>query len=91
MLSFHAKVVHFTFYIAMVFQNFVVDFKEKNIFTKAVVSQNVMFYLPYRFSGWVKTFKLVSVFRNLFLIFKKFTKKYSINDYFTINDYGGVH
>ena len=33
---------------------------------KAVVSQNV-----------VKTFKLVSVFSNVFLSFSKFTKKYS--------------
>ena len=69
MLSFHAEVVHFTFYVIMVFQNFVVDFEEKNIFTKAVVSQNVVFYLPYRFSGWVKTFKLVCAFSNVFLIF----------------------
>ena len=28
MLSFHAKVVHFTFYIVMVFQNFDVDLKK---------------------------------------------------------------
>ena len=49
-----------------VLENFVVDFK-KNIFIKAAVSQNDMLYLPSRFSGWVKAFKLVSVFSNVFL------------------------
>ena len=49
-------------------ENFVVDLK-KNMFMKAVVSQNDMFCLPSRFSGRVKAFKLVSVFSNVFLIF----------------------
>ena len=49
-------------------ENFVVDFK-KSIFMKAAVSQNEMLYLPSRFSGWVKAFKLVSVFSNVFLSF----------------------
>ena len=48
-------------------ENFVVGFKRKTL--KAIVSQNVMFYLPSRFSGWIKAFKLVSVFGNAFLIF----------------------
>ena len=53
---------------------------------KAAVSQNEMLYLPSRFSGWVKAFKLVSVFSNVFLIFFKNLQKILI----FINDYGGV-
>ena len=57
MMSFHAKVVHFTFYIVMVFQNFDVDLKKQkktktktkkinNIFMEAIASQNIVFYFP---------------------------------------------
>ena len=66
-MSFHPKVVHFTLlWFFKVSENFVVDLK-KNIFMKAVASQNVMFFLPSRFSGWVKAFKLVSLFSTVFL------------------------
>ena len=37
---------------------------------KAVVSQNVMFFLPSRLFEWIKAFKLVSVFSNVFLSFE---------------------
>ena len=75
MLQFYIS--HFTLlWFFKVLENFAVDFKKnKNIFMKAVVSQNIMFYLPCRFCGWVKAFKLVSVFSYVFLIFQEFTKK----------------
>ena len=69
MLSFHAKIVHFRFYIVMVFlsvlENFVVDFK-KNMFIKVFVSQNVMFYLPSLFY-WMDKSIQISVFSDVFL------------------------
>ena len=52
-------ILHFTMlWFFKVLENFVVDLKQ-NIFMKAAVSQNVMFYLSCRFSGWVKAFRLV--------------------------------
>ena len=48
MLSFYAKVVHFTFYIVMIFQSgrkIWCWFPKKNIFMKAIAGQNVAFYV----------------------------------------------
>ena len=67
---------HFTLlWFLKVLEN-VVDFK-KNIFMKAVFGQNVMFYLPSWYSGWIKAFILVQLM--YFSVSKNF-----------INNCGGV-
>ena len=72
MLSFHAEVVHFTFYIVMVFkvlENFVVAFKTKAYLWKLLLVKMLCSISPVGFYEWVKALKLVSVFSNAFLIF----------------------
>ena len=63
MLSFHAKVVHFTFYIVMVLPSvwkilLLISKQKKNILMKATVSQTVMFYFPFGFCGLGKSIQI---------------------------------
>ena len=52
-----------------VLENFVVDFKKIYLSKLLLVRMPFSFYLLSRFSGWIKSFKLVSVFSDVFLTF----------------------
>ena len=77
MFSFHAKVVHFTFYIVMSLQsgrNFVVDLKN-TYFWKMLLVKMLCSISTLGFVGWVKALKLVNVFIVYLISFLQMTTK----------------